>query len=563
MKLFKQKLIKSLSQILDKKVSDKEISCPPNLELGDFSYPCFALAKEKQQSPAALAKELATQIKIDFVEKVQAVGPYLNFFIKDEEIAKEVLVKHKLLHAEPTKKKVMIEYSQPNTHKEFHVGHLRNVCLGASLVNIFRELGDEVVAANYIGDTGVHVAKCLWNLTKNHAEDTLPANKGEFLGQVYAEAVAKLDAEPELAKEVSSLQHELEEANPESQIFKLWEETKEWSLESFRRIYDLLDVRFDVWFWESEEERAGRPLIEKLLEENKIPEIKRSEGAVIADLREYGLEVLVLIKSDGNVLYGTKDLPLGKKKFDQFEVDKSVYIVDNRQSLYLKQIFKLLDLLGYQDKEKFHVAYDFVTLPEGAMASRKGNVVTFESFFDDVLHLASEETAKRHSDWDKEKILEVSSKITLAAIKFWMLKYDNNSVIVFDKTKALAFDGDTGPYLLYTIARINSILEQNTEIIDKLDIDFSLVKESSERKLIRQLSQFQEYVELSAAEYSPTRMCTYLLQLAQNFNNFYHNCPVLKSEEPVKLMRLALINKVRATLIFGLELLNIKTIKEM
>ncbi len=558
---FKKQISEYLSKFLNKEISSTDISTPPSIAMGDFAFPCFTLAKEQRRSPIDMAKELAEKIELEFIEKAEAVGPYVNFFLKDKILNQTVLAAIEL--DKETGEKVMIEYSQPNTHKEFHIGHLRNACLGAALVNINRHIGHEVIAANYIGDTGVHVAKCLWNFRKFHAADDIPENRGAFLGEIYSEAVAKLDANKELEKEVSAIQSELEKGDPSSELTKLWLETKEWSLESFRRIYDLLGIRFDVWFWESEEEVAGRKLIEKIMGENKISEIKKSEGAIIADLREYNLDVLVLIKSDGNVLYGTKDLPLGKKKFDEYELDRSVYIVDNRQSLYLKQIFKLLDLLGYEKKKKYHVAYDFVTLPEGAMASRKGNVITFESFYREVLMTAVEETQKRHVDWSEDKLNESARAITLAAIKFWMLKYDNNSVIVFEKEKALSFDGDTGPYLLYTLARINSILRQNEARVDNTLIDYALLKDESERKLIRHLANFEENIFSAAIEYSPSKICTYLLQLAQNFNTFYHNCPVLKADEELKIARLALVKHVRHILSKGLNILNISGLEEM
>jgi len=457
----------------------------------------------------------------------------------------------------------MIEYSQPNTHKEFHVGHLRNACLGASLVNVNRYLGHKVISANYLGDTGVHVAKTLWNFQKFHKDDQLPENKGQFLGKIYSEAVNKLDDNKEFQTEVSELQKKLEEGDKE--LTKLWKETKQWSLDSFDQIYKLLGIEFDQWFWESEEEEAGRKMIDKILKKGTIKEIKESQGAIIADLTAYDLDVLVLVKSDGNMLYGTKDLPLGKKKFDKFKIDKSVYIIDNRQSLYVKQIFKLLDLLGYDKKDKYHVAYDFVTLPEGAMASRTGNVVTFEDFYNEVLELSKTETALRHTDWTVDKVNETAEHISLAAIKFWMLKYDNNKVIVFDPKKALAFDGDTGPYILYTIARINSIFAKSLTRDSAIsgDEDFNLLTDQSERELALQIAKFEDTITKVAENYSPITLCTYLIELSHNFNNFYHKCHVLDQKEDLQKARLALLHKTRETLEKGLDLLNIKSVLQM
>jgi len=332
-------------------------------------------------------------------------------------------------------------------------------------------------------------------------------------------------------------------------------------MESFLRSYDLLQVEFDAWFYESEEEDAGRKLLKKILKENSIPEIKKSEGAIIADLSEYGLDVLVLIKSDGNLLYGAKDLPLAIKKFKKYKIDKSIYVIDVRQSLYLKQIFKLIDLLGYSDKEKIHIPYDFVTLPEGAMASRKGNVVPFEKFYAEIFSHSLVETEKRHEDWNLEKKQFTAKMISLAAIKFGMLKYDNQSIIVFDVAKALAFDGDTGPYLLYAIARVNSILRR--ESLNGQKVNYAALKEPAEKKLILHIAKFDETVAAAGREFAPSKICTDLLELARLFSSFYHDVPVLKAEPKEKAARLALVERVGAVLREGLGLLNIDAVDEM
>ncbi|MBT7007248.1 arginine--tRNA ligase [Candidatus Falkowbacteria bacterium] len=561
MNQIKLKLSKDLSKLLGIEINPENFSYPPNSEMGDLALPCFDIAKTKKINPAEAATQLADELKgkFDYLEDVKTAGPYLNFKFAIIELFALLNVKCKRSKVA----KIMIEYSQPNTHKEFHVGHLRNACLGASLVEANRYVGNKVIAANYLGDTGVHVAKTLWNYQKFHKDDELPENKGQYLGKIYSEAVNKLEEDTVYQAEVSDLQKKLEQGDKE--ITKLWKETKQWSLDSFNDIYNLLNIKFDEYFWESEEEKSGRKLIDKILKDKKIKEIKESQGAIIADLKEHGLDVLVLIKSDGNVLYGTKDLPLGKKKFDKFKIDKSVYIVDNRQSLYLKQVFKLLDLLGYENKEKYHVAYDFVTLPEGAMASRTGNVVTFEDFYTEVLNLSQKETQKRHTDWNVKQVNDVAEKISLAAIKFWMLKYDNNKVIVFDPKKALAFDGDTGPYLLYTVARINSIFEKAKKQESKKakKQNYELLKEKSERDLVLQIGKFDEVVEKVVKEYAPISLCTYLIELAQKINNFYHKCPVLDAENDLKEVRLALLDKAKETLEKGLKLLNIESVTKM
>jgi arginyl-tRNA synthetase len=564
METMKEKLAGEIARVLKISVIAKDLSTPPKVEMGDFSWSCFVLAKERKQAVNEVAQELAQTLNKtsgQSWQRVEAIGPYVNFYLDLGKWNHLVLTGD--LNFPKTGKKLMIEFSQPNTHKEFHVGHLRTAFLGASLVNIFRTLGNEVVAANYIGDAGVHVAKCLWYVDKFNPELIHEENESEakFYGRMYSSAVKMIDEQPELMAEVSAVQKKIE--SHDDHFYPLWQSSKAKSFDAFLNIYKRLDIKFDEWFWESEEEVAGRECLRDIMAKKSVSQIKESEGAIIADLREFGLEVLVLIKSDGNVLYGTKDLPLGKKKFDQFGVDKSIYVIDNRQSLYVKQIFKLLDLLGYENKEKVHVSYDFVTLPDGAMASRKGNVVALEDFLDAVKSKVLEETVKRHSDWPEEKCSAISEKIALAAVKFFMLKYENNSVIVFDMVKATAIDGASGPYLMYCLARMNSLERKARWWTRWLPKDYLLLSSVEERELIKHISQFEEAIKTSALKYQPSILCTFLLDLAQRFNGFYHAQPILKSASKLQASRLALVKKVKTVMLQGLALLNIEGLDEM
>jgi arginyl-tRNA synthetase len=568
---YKQQLATAINKILNTSLTEASFVLPPSVEMGELSFPCFELAKVAKKSPAAIATEFAEQLnaeKNDLWLEARSVGPYLNLFLNLKEWNRAV-VEESLKAADlifpGEKERIMIEFSQANTHKEFHIGHLRNACLGAALVNLNRFLGNKVFATNYPGDTGVHVAKCLWYLQKFNEKLIVPENltKGQYLGQAYAAACNKLDENPGWQSEVSEIQKKIETASDKG-LVKLWQKTKKWSLEDFDRIYKILNTKFDKWYFESEEEKAGRKMIEDVLKNKKIPEIQASQGAIIADLRAYNLEVLVLVKSDGNLLYGAKDLPLGIKKFEEFKLDKSIYVVDNRQSLYLKQVFKLLDLFGFAEKKKIHVSYDFVTLKGGAMASRKGNVVTFDDLFDSARVKIEKETAARHEDWPAKKISAVAEKVALAAVKFYLLKYDNDSVIVFDLDTALALDGATGSYLLYTLARINSLLKKARK---EESIKYQSIKgleTKSEKELLRELSRFADVVERAAATAEPANLCLYLLELAQAFNSFYHTNQVLGAATPELVSaRLALVRAVEAVLNQGLKLLNIEAVAEM
>ena len=551
----------ALGQEIDE--SKLDISRPPEAMMGDFAVPCFYLAKLTRISPNQIAAELKEKIRPKgAIASVQNLGPYLNFYLSEKYLAKQVLKDIEKKGAKygegaSDKEKVMIEYSQPNTHKEFHIGHLRNVVLGSSLVNLLRLTGKKVIAANYIGDIGSHVAKCLWALDKFHKNDPEPSeHKGQYLGKLYTEAVNLCEADENNKSEAAEVQNKLESGD--KYFTALWKKTRAWSLEEFDGIYKILGAKFDKVFFESEVEKPGKKMVEEMLEK-KIAE--KSQGATIVDLDKYGLKQFLLLKSDGSSLYSTKELALAKLKFEKYRIDASYVVVDSRQSFYFKQFFKTLELIGFK-KKTAHIDYEFVTLPEGAMASRKGNVVLFEQLLADVTALAEEETKKRHEDWPAEEVKKTAEKIALAAIKFSMIKTSRHNAIIFDPKEALSFDGFTGPYLQYTATRINSILRKEPARPLK-SVDFSKLSERKEKELLLLLAQYPEVVAQAAADFEPAQLAQYLFDLSKSFSSYYAEVKVIGSEESVMAARLALIAAIRQTLNGGLAVLGIEPLERM
>jgi arginyl-tRNA synthetase len=566
-----QKIKNEIVSLLAKnkiKIKIEDLETPPSAEMGDFGMPCFNLAKDLKKSPVAVAKELAGQIKpLGLIVNIKAVGPYLNFMIdlaKIGELAFTEIFKQKNKYGQSKlgkNEKVMIEFSALNTHKEIHVGHLRNICIGASLVNIYRNNGYKVIAASYLGDTGAHVAKTLWYLQTYVNQTDYPHGKrelGEFLGKSYTSAVAKITDHPEFKDQSQELLKKLEDGD--KNLLNLWQQTRQWSLDLFEKVFNELGVRFDIpSFFESEEEKAGQKMIAKLL---KLPFIRESEGAVIADLEKYNLGILVLLRKDGTALYGIKDIPLAIKKFKKYKVKKSIYVVDVRQAQYLAQIFKILELMGFK-KDMIHVPYQFVQLKSGMISSRTGNVVTYEEVKQAALSHAILETKKRHADWSDDKVLEVSTKIVMAGLKFGMLKNGNDKIITFDIEESLDTQGLTGPYLQYTLARINSILKKIESQPKQAEADYKHLASNIEKNLIKDLIKFGD-VTLEALKINdPSVVAQYLFNLSQNFNAFYHELPVLKAEPEIMLVRLQLIEAVKQVLANGMELLGIPTLEEM
>jgi len=539
-----------------------EVVVPPDSMMVDLAVPCFYLSKITRQSPNQIAQELAEKINSGgVIKEIKNIGAYLNFFIDPEILGKSVnneIQKNKDIYggAKNSPKKIMLEFSQPNTHKEFHVGHLRNAILGNSLVNILRFSGHKVTAVNYIGDIGAHVAKCLWAYDKFYSAKELPENKGKFLGQVYTDGSQKIESNLEYKKEVDEVLQKLETGD--KKWTALWKKTRKWSLDDFDRIYKILGVKFDHFFYESEVEKPGKKMVAELLEQGVA---QKSEGAVIIDLEKYHLKQFLLLKSDGSSLYSTKELALAKLKFEKFKIDESIVVVDSRQSFYLQQFFKTMEVIGF-DKKMIHIPYEFVTLKDGAMASRKGNVVLFEDFYNQVVDRATIETKNRHEDWPEKKINEVARKIALSAIKFNMLKVGNNSVITFDIDEALSFDGFSGPYIQYTCSRISSVLKK-AKVTTFSTIDYSKLNSDLEKEILLQLASFPEVVAESAKNYDPSQVAKYLFDLAKLFSAFYQKSPIINSTKEIKEARLILVDSIRKVLINGLDLLGIEPLDQM
>jgi arginyl-tRNA synthetase len=559
----------------------EDLETPPSAEMGDWALPCFNLAKQYKRPPQEIAKDFAQNLKpsglasarivrsrakAGLIINFKSIGPYLNFVIDSNKVAELVLKeisksKSKFGQSKIGKKeKVMIEYSQPNTHKEFHVGHLRNVCIGSALINIYKNCNYKVISANYPADSGAHVAKTLWYL-QNYTNQTdipsLPEERGEFLGQAYAHSVAELKDHPELKLQVQEIMLKLE--NGDKALTKLWQETRQWSLDQFKKIYKDLGVDFDVWFYESIEEKEGKKMLPQLLKHNFI---KKSEGAIIADLEKYNLGILVLLRQDGTVLYGLKDLALAMKKFKKYKIKKSLYLVDIRQSQYFQQIFKILELLGFK-KEMIYVPYEFVQLKSGIISSRTGNVVTYDEVREAALDKVLAETKVRHSDWSEKKMKEVSLKIVLAALKFGMLKSGNDKVITFDINESLDLNGCTGPYLQYTLARLNSIFRKLGKINTKVKVDYNHLSAPIEIQLVKDLVVYPEKILESLRLNDPSVVTQYLFNLAQDFNAFYHELPVLKAKLDVQAARLELLKAIRQVLENSMTLLGLERLSEM
>ncbi len=565
--ILKQEIFKLLSKVFKKDlIKIQEIGFPPNNKFGDLSFGCFEISKKMSLPPNKVAEDFVQKIKNNYNEKIFSkivnVGPYVNFFIQKDFLIENILINYPLLQEVASlNKTLMLEYSGPNPCKSFHIGHFRNTILGSCLINLFKLQGYKVIPVNYLNDTGIHTAKVIWIYLKEFKGKEPEQKKGEWLGDLYIRANQILKQKPELLEQVYEIHRSLEEKQKE--FVELLEKFKQWSLDDFNEIYKQLDADFEIYFYDSDYIESGKAFVQELLEKGIA---KQSQGAVIVDLQEYGLETVVILKSDGSCLYITKDLAMAQERFQKYKIDKLVYVVGAEQKLHFKQLFKILELYGFeQAKDCVHFSYELVNSPEGKkLSTRTGEVFLYKDIYKNAFDLAFKETKLRHNNWDDEKIKHTAEIIALSALKFDMLKQDANKVINFDIQKALDISGDTGPYILYTIARIYSILEkQDSDEFGNIS-DFSSLDSQEELDLINKILRFNEAVQFSAENLKPSHLAHFAIELAHSFNNFYHKHRILGLQDKnLQALRLLLVKKVVDVLEEIFKILNIRTLKQM
>jgi arginyl-tRNA synthetase len=570
------------------------LGMPPKPELGEFAFPCFMLAKRLRQAPAQLAKELAAKLDAEhrgpLIAKATATGPYLNIELHPHEAARILLsawARGERPEYPNRDQKIMVEFSQPNTHKAFHVGHLRNVCLGDCLVQLLRATGNEVVAANYLGDVGTHVAKCLWGLEVLTDEPPPESGRGEWLGAIYARAAIQLEDWETAAKagdadaaakyaaaraRMSEILRGIETRDPV--YHREWLRTRQWSLDEFEQIYTWAGVHFDRVFYESEVDEAGLALVDEFLTKGVFVE---SDGAIGIENPEIPhMPFFMLRKRDGTGLYATKDLALARMKFEEFGIDRSIYVVDARQSDHFKQVFLTLKKMGFAQAERCeHVGYEMVELPDGAMSSRKGNVISFRALREQLAEALDQKFfAALRSEWPADEIETAIHQVSLGAIKYGMLARDNNQKIVFDMDKWTDVQGgDGGPTLQYVCARTNSLLRKAEERGVVLDVELlrgevgtapGTLVEPAERALLRALIGLPSAVAHAAAGLRPTGVCGQLYVIAKAYNRFQQECNVIhQTDRNILQSRLLLVAATREALRWGLSLLGIPAPERM
>ena len=546
---------------LDKNEIKQYIEIPPQSDMGDFAFPCFKLAKTLRKSPVQIADDIKEKISEDeYIKKIETKSGYLNFYINNTKLVEEVLEEINNLENdfgksnEGTGKTVLIDYSAPNIAKPFHVGHLRTTLIGNALYKIYKYLGYNTIGINHLGDYGTQFGKMIeaykmWGSEYDLSEDAI--NK---MVDMYVRINNLCKEDEEVLERCRENFRLLEKGD--KYCTELWEHFKEISLKEFDKIYDILGVKFDSLNGEAFYADKTDEVVEMLKEKGKLTE---SEGAEIVDLTDEGIETPCIIKkANGSTIYATRDLAAILYRARTYDFDKCLYVVAYEQNLHFKQIFAVAKYLVDEKYVKGlkHVSYGMVQLPTGKMSTRLGNVVKIEDLITETIEKAKEIITTKNPELENKD--EVAKKVGIAAIIFNTLSTTNNKDQIFDWNTALNFQGETGPYIQYTYVRTKGVLEKVGKIPTISEVDFSVLTDDSSIKVLKSLYAFKETLEMTVEKNEPAILARYLIEVSQNYSNFYNDNKVLVEDEKVKNSRAYLTYAVGTVLKTGASLLGIQ-----
>jgi len=554
-------LQKSLKEKNVKMKKDKIIELleiPPSIEMGDYSFPCFSLTEDFQDEPQKIAMQLRAAMgnTPPSLEDIQTIGPYINFFLNRKDLGRKVVweaITQKKNYGKSKigdKKKIVVEFSSPNVAKPFGIGHLRSTIIGNSMANICEFVGFKPIKINYLGDWGTQYGRIIFGFDKFGSEKKLEKNPIKHLLDIYVK-VNKNKKYDEPSREQFK---KLEQRDKKSLM--IWKVFRDLSIAEFDKIYKTFKIEFDEITGESNYVKYSEKVVDELKSKNLL---EKSQGALIVNLEKYKLGVCLIKKNDGTTLYATRDIATAIKRYKKYKFDRMIYEVGQEQKLYFKQLFKVLELMGYEwAKNCVHMEHGlYLGKDQKKLATRKGKTVFMEDIIEETNNLAKKEIKKRTKKISKKELEKRASKISTAAIFYGDLKNNRKNSMVFDINKFISFEGDTGPYIQYSYARASSILRK-TKNKDKFKV-YDL--EQKELELVKKLSQFQEIVLSAYSHLNPSIIANYSYQLSQKFNEFYHACPVIGSKQ--EAFRLALVEAFRQVLKNSLNLLGIETLEKM
>ena len=560
---FKKIIGEKIAKAIEMKASEitSYIEIPPNTDMGDYAFPCFRLAKELKKAPTLIANEIKEKLELDEnIEKVEIIGGYLNFYINKLALTKNVLVEIDKAgnnygsNNTGNGKTILVEYSSPNIAKPFHIGHLRNTVIGAALYNIYKYLGYNTIGINHLGDYGTQFGKMIEGYKRWGKEYDLESNPIDECMKIYVR-INNLCKEDENVLEICRENFKkIEEGDP--YCVEVWNKFKDLSLKEFQKIYDLLGVKFDSLKGEAFYSDKMDEVVEKLETKGVL---KDSEGAKIVDLEDKGLGVCMIKKSNGSTIYATRDLAAVLYRARTYNFDKCLYVVAYEQNLHFKQIFEVAKYLDIPEKclkGLEHVAYGMVRLTTGKMSTREGTVVKVEELLDEAVDRVEKIIEEKNPNMQNKK--EEAKKIGIGAVIFNNVCSTIIKDQVFDWNIALNFNGETGPYIQYVYVRTKSVLEKANYIPKIEEIDFNLLQDKESLKVIRTLYNFEDVLMSIVQKNEPSILARYLIELSQNYSNFYNENKIIDEDKNLQNARVYLTKAVGTVLKTGANLLGIQ-----
>lgn len=565
--------MKDYKEIIAEKLEGKEIGLskdeiyqlieiPPQENMGDYSFPCFQLAKTLRKNPAQIATELASTLDLEDFAEVKNVGPYINFFLDRKKFENQVIntiieKKENFGKSDMGKgKTAIVEFSSVNIAKPFHIGHIRSTVIGDALRNVHEFLGYNTIATNYIGDYGTQFGTMIAAYKLWGDDDKLNANPIQELLNLYVRYNTEASENEEMMEVARQEFKNLEEG--EEEATRLWSWFKEISFNEFDRVYKLLDIDFDNYKGEAYYSEYMPAILEELKEKNLLVE---SDGAQIIDLSEFDLPPSIIIKSNGSSAYITRDIATAINRKKEYNFDENLYVVATQQNLHFQQLWRILELMGYDlYKGCKHISFGMVSLKDQTLSTRKGQVV----FLEDVLNKAIDKTREimENREDTVDDIDEVSRIVGIGAVKFQELYNNRIKDYVFDWDEVLNFDGETGPYVQYTYARAKSVLRK--ACIDEIKpLDIEKITSDEEFILVKKLAGFEDVVIKAKEKYEPSLITRHLTDIAKSFNKFYNSSKIMVEDEKLKEERLALAYVTAIVIKTALGLLGIKTVEKM
>jgi len=563
------KFVEEVVEILKDKISlssekiEALIEVPPEEKFGDYAFPCHVLSKELRKPPQEIASKLSSELKPkELIEQIYPIGPYINFKVNREKFAEYVLqdiCEKNLDYGSDTQgkgKTIVMDYSHPNIAKPFGIGHLRSTVIGNALYNIFRKLGYEALRINHLGDWGTQFGKViaaykLWGEEKELTSDPIAT-----LYDLYVKFHREAEGKPKLEEEARRWFKKLE--NGDKEALGLWEKFKNYSLEEFNRIYKMLDISFDSYAGESFYNQFIEKTIDKM---NKMGLTETSQDALIVNLEKYDMPPCLIRKKDEASLYATRDICAAIYRYDTYHFDKVLYVVGSAQKLYFQQLFKVLELMGYAwAKDLVHVDFGWVKFKQVMMSTRKGNIVLLEDVLNKSIDLALKIIKEKNPELENKE--KVAFDVGIGAVIFANLFTRRNKDIDFDWDKVLNFEGETGPYVQYTHARLCSLIRKYNQPIEE-SVNFGVFSTEEEHMLLKRLEDFPRRIRSAAREYEPASICSYLLELSALFNRFYQKERIITENIESTKARMLLVKAVQTIIKSGLSILGIKSPEKM